>query len=402
MKARFMKKVLGIVMSAMLAAGVTGCGQAGNADQQAQATAPADGAGVQEETQTPSDSADNAAADGEIQVGIVLPTKDEPRWIQDETRFGEILDEAGFSYQVLFSQGNVATEKSNVETLVSKGVQVLIICPHDATAVASTVELAHDAGVTVISYDRLINDTTAIDYVVGFDSKSVGVAQGNYLIEHAQGTDNPLYLYAGATTDENAFIFFEGAWSVLQPKIADGTFRIINSKEAVKLQDKNELTREELSSIVGEITNNWDFNTQKSKTEADMTTASVQDKGTVYVLAPNDGTSRAAADVFATDKDVTEYYITGQDAEVASIQYIIDGKQSMTVLKDTRYLTDAAVKMAGEIIGGGEVTTNTVYDNGAAEIPMNELQVISVTQDNVKTDIIDSGYYEASQFTGIE
>ena len=170
----------------------------------------------------------------------------------------------------------------------------------------------------------------------------------------------------------------------------------------MKLQDKNELTREELSSIVGEITNNWDFNTQKSKTEADMTTASVQDKGTVYVLAPNDGTSRAAADVFATDKDVTEYYITGQDAEVASIQYIIDGKQSMTVLKDTRYLTDAAVKMAGEIIGGGEVTTNTVYDNGAAEIPMNELQVISVTQDSVKTDIIDSGYYEASQFTGIE
>lgn len=342
------------------------------------------------------------AAEDEVQVGIVLPTKDEPRWIQDETRFSAILDEAGFSYQVLFSQGNVATEKTNVETLISKGMDVLIICPHDATAVASTVEMAHEAGVTVISYDRLINDTEAIDYVVGFDSESVGVAQGNYLIENAEGTDNPLYLYAGATTDENAFIFFQGAWKVLQPKIADGTFRIVNSKSAVELQDKNELTREELASIVGEITNNWDFNTQKSKTEADLTVASKEDKGTVYVLAPNDGTSRAAADVFATDKDVEKYYITGQDAEKASIQYIIDGKQSMTVLKDTRFLTDAAVAMAQEIIGGEEVTTNTVYDNNAAEIPMNQLEVISVTQDSVQADIIDSGYYEASEFTGLE
>lgn len=342
------------------------------------------------------------AAEDEVQVGIVLPTKDEPRWIQDETRFSAILDEAGFSYQVLFSQGNSATEKTNVETLVSKGMDVLIICPQDATAVASTVELAHDAGVTVVSYDRLINDTPAIDYVVGFDSRSVGVAQGNYLIEQAEGTDNPLYLYAGATTDENAFIFFEGAWSVLQPKIADGTFRIINSKSAIELQDKAELTREELASIVGEITNNWDFNTQKSKAEADLTMAGAEDKGTVFILAPNDGTARAAADVFATDKDVEKYYVTGQDAEIASIQYIIDGKQSMSVLKDTRYLTDAAVKMAQEILEGGEVTTNAVYDNNAAEVPMMQLEVLSVTQDTVQEYIIDSGYYDASEFTGLE
>lgn len=96
------------------------------------------------------------------------------------------------------------------------------------------------------------------------------------------------------------------------------------------------------------------------------------------------------------------YYITGQDAEVASIQYIIDGKQSMTVLKDTRLLTDAAVAMAQQIINGEEVKTNAVYDNNAAEIPMMQLEVISVTQDSVQADIIDSEYYEASQFTGLE
>lgn len=400
MRAGIVKKVLAIMVSVTMVAGMSGCGgstaSATNAPADTDATAKESAdAGAEEKTEA-------VAADGNVQVGIVLPTKDEPRWIQDETRFASILDEAGFSYQVLFSQGNSATEKSNVETLISQGAKVLIICPHDATAVASAVEEAHAAGVTVVSYDRLINDTDAIDYVVGFDSKSVGTAQGNFLIENAEGTGNPLYLYAGAQTDENAFIFFEGAWEVLQPKIADGTFRIVNSEEAIKLQDKAELNREEQAAILGEITNNWDFNVQKSKAEADLTSAAATDKGTVYILAPNDGTSRAAADVFAADKDVEKYFITGQDAEVASIQYIIDGKQSMTVLKDTRLLTDAAVKMAQEIIGGGNVTTNTTYNNNAKEVPMNELQVISVTKDSVKADIVDSGYYEASQFTGLE
>lgn len=203
MKAKSMKKLMEKAVALGMGTVVTigmlaGCGSSSETEA-AKSSAPEEAA----ESSAPEASAPaEAASDGEIQVGIVLPTKDEPRWIQDESRFSSILDEAGFSYQVLFSQGNVATEKTNVETLISKGMDVLIICPHDATAVASTVEMAHDAGVKVISYDRLINDTAAIDYVVGFDSESVGTAQGNYLIENVEGTGNPLYLYAGATTDE--------------------------------------------------------------------------------------------------------------------------------------------------------------------------------------------------------
>lgn len=100
-----------------------------------------------------------------------------------------------------------------------------------------------------------------------------------------------LYLYAGAATDNNAFIFFQGAWSVLQPKIADGTFKIVNSDEAVALQDKADLTREELSTIIGQITTDWDFNVAKSKAEANLTANGADAKGDVCVLAPNDGTS---------------------------------------------------------------------------------------------------------------
>ncbi|MGB2911152.1 MAG: substrate-binding domain-containing protein, partial [Anaerolineales bacterium] len=139
-------------------------------------------------------------------VGIVLPTKDEPRWIQDEARFQEAFDAAGYEVEILFSQGDSAKERANVEDLITKGVEVIILTPHDGTAAAAAAEAARDAGVKVVSYDRLILDTEAVDYYVTFDSIAVGEAQGQYLVDKASGTGNPLYLYAGAATDNNAFL----------------------------------------------------------------------------------------------------------------------------------------------------------------------------------------------------
>src|ERR1700752_2097436 len=177
-------------------------------------------------------------------VGIVLPTKNEPRWIQDETRFRDALTAAGYDVEILFSEGDSAKERTNVDSLITKGVKVLIITPQEGSAAAAAAEAARAAGVKVISYDRLILDTDAVDYYVTFDSVAVGEAQGQYLVDKASGTGNPLYLYAGAASDNNAFLFFEGAWNVLQPKIADGTFVIKNSSEAVALKDKATLTRD--------------------------------------------------------------------------------------------------------------------------------------------------------------
>jgi len=337
-----------------------------------------------------------------LAVGIVLPTKDEPRWIQDETRFKDALEKENYSVEILFSQGDSAKEKQNVETLISKGIKVLIICPHDSTAAAASAEAARAAGVKVISYDRLITDTDAVDYYVTFDSVSVGKAQGQYLVDHATGTGNPLYLYAGAASDNNAFLFFEGAWSVLQPKIVDGTFVIKNSSEAVALQDKPTLTREEMGRIIGQITTNWDFNVAKNLAESNLTAATAADKGDVFILAPNDGTARAIADTFAADTDVTSYVITGQDAEIASVQYIIDGKQSMTVLKDVRVLVADAIKAAVTFLEGGTPEATTTYNNGVIDVPAKPSEVISVDQTNLIAAIIDSGYYTADQFTGLE
>jgi putative multiple sugar transport system substrate-binding protein len=339
--------------------------------------------------------------DGKVDVGIVLPTKDEPRWLQDEKSFKDAIAKTDYSTEVLFSQGNSANEKTNVETLIAKGIKVLIICAQDATAAASSVDAAEKAGVTVISYDRLITGTDKLDYYVTFDSVSVGEAMGQYLVDNASGTGNPLYLYAGAATDNNAFLFFEGAWNILQPKIADGTFVIKNSSEAVAVQANATLTRDEMSKIIGQVTTNWDFNEAKSKAESHLTAASAADKGKCYILAPNDGTARSIADVFAADADVTEYFITGQDAEKASVQYVIDGKQSMTVFKDTRTLATDAMNMAIDIMNGKTPATDSEYDNLAKKIPSKQTPVVVVTKDNVKSALIDSGYYKASDFTGL-
>jgi len=335
-------------------------------------------------------------------VGVVLPTREEPRWIQDETRFREAFEEAGYEVEILFSQGDSSRELANVQDLITRGVEVIIITPHDATAAAAAAEAAADAGVKVISYDRLIRETDAVDYYVTFDSIAVGAAQAQYLVDNASGEGNPLYLYAGAASDNNAFLFFQGAWEVLQPKIADGTFYIVNSDEAVALQDTNELTREQMADIIGEITTEWDFNTARNLAEANLTAASAEDKGDVFILAPNDGTARAIADAFAADADVSSYVVTGQDAEVASVQYIIDGKQSMTVLKDVRTLVSDAINAAIAFLNDETPSQTTTYDNGVIEVPAQPSEVITVDQDNVVEAIIDSGYWPADEFTGLE
>ena len=344
-----------------------------------------------------------AAPEGKLAVGIVLPTKDEPRWIQDETRFKDALNKAGYEVEILFSQGSSAKEKENVEALITKGIKVLIICPQDGTAAAAAADAARAAGVKVISYDRLIRDTEAVDYYVTFDSIAVGAQQAQYLVDKAgDGKGLPLYLYAGAASDNNAFIFFEGAWGVLQPKVADGTFVIKNSSEAVALQDKATLTRDEMGKILGQVTTNWDFNTAKSLAEGHLTSASAADKGDVFILAPNDGTARAIADAFGADKDVTSYYVTGQDAEKASVQYIIDGKQSMTVWKDVRTLVADAITASVALLKGEAPAAKGSYNNGKIDVPAIQSAVVSVDKENVKSTLIESGYYAASDFTGLE
>ncbi len=338
--------------------------------------------------------------ENKVHIGIVLPTKEEPRWVQDENRFLEALKTTDYSVEILFSQGDSAREKQNVETLIAKGIDVLIITPHDGAAAAAAVKAAKEEGITVISYDRLVTNTDAVDYYVTFNSISVGEAQGQYLLDQLDGgSEESLYLYAGAATDNNAFLFFEGAWNKLQPKIADGTFVVKNSTKAVEYMNKSILTREEMSDIIEQITTDWKPEIAKSKAESHITAA--PPSGKTYVLAPNDGTARSIYDQFAKESGV-KIFITGQDAEIPSIQYVIDEKQSMTVLKDVRDLVSGAISTAIDVLEGKTVETNGTYDNGATDVKAKDIKVITVTKENVKEKIVESGYYNADEFTGLE
>ena len=387
-----------LVLFALAGSLLAACGSAPAAAPTAATggTEPTAATGAVAPTTAPSGSSEKLA------VGIVLPTKDETRWTQDEARFKEALAKAGYQVEILFSEKDSAKEKANVESLITKGIKVLIITPVDGTAAASTAAAAHAAGVKVISYDRLIRDTDAVDYYVTFDSVAVGAQQAQYLVDKAgSGKNLPLYLYAGAASDNNAFIFFQGAWSVLQPKIADGTFVIKNSNEALALKDKAELSRDEQAKIIGQVTTNWAPDTAKTLAEANLTTATAADKGDVYILAPNDDTARAIGDTFRGDKDVKSFIITGQDAAPASVQYIIDGKQSMTVFKDVRTLVNDAINAAVTLLDSKTPTSKGSYDNGKVEVPAIQSPVISVDKANVKAALFDSGYYDPKDYTGL-
>ena len=264
---------------------------------------------------------------------------------------------------------------------------------------AAAMGQAKAAGVKVISYDRLITNTQALDYFVTFDSLAVGVQQAQYLVDHAAGKGNPLYLYTGAATDSNAFLFFQGAWKVLQPKIADGTFVIKNSSQAVNLQTNATLTRDQQNAIFSQVTTNWDPHTAKNLAQFNLNTATAADKGNVFILAPNDNTARAIVEAFTADQDVKSYLITGQDAEEASVQYILDGKQSMTVFKDVRTLVQTAVAATIALLKGQTPAVNGSYNNGAIDVPALQSPVISVDKANAKAALIDSDYYKADELT---
>jgi len=330
-------------------------------------------------------------------IGIVLPSG----WFAGEQAwFQAALKATGYSAQILSSR-DVATEKAAVEALISRGIKVLILTPQDSAAAVAAAEAARAAGVTVIANDRLILDTAAVDYLVTFDNVAIGAAQAQFLIDKAGATKgNNLYLYAGNAVDSNTFLFFEGAWEKLQPRIADGTFVIRNSSVAVGLQGNPTLTHDQQAAIISQITTDWNPNTARTLAVGNLAAAPVAAKGTVFILAPNDATARAIADVFAADKDVTKAWVTGQDADKASVQYIIDGKQGMTVFKDPRKRVKAAVAAAVAFLKGGTPVATTTFYNGAIDVPATTSPIVTVTRANIQSALIDTGYYRASDFTG--
>ena len=333
-------------------------------------------------------------------IGIVLPTKEETYWLGCQKYLEQELKD--FNFEILYSQHDSAVEKTNVETFINKGAKYLVYCAYDAEAAASTAEEAKQAGLTVICYDRLITNTDAVDYYVTFDSKAVGRAQAKYLVEQA-GEEKGInfYMYCGALTDNNSILFFEGVWEVLQPALADGTFTVRNCDKAIEMKDNANPTRDELVSIMQTIDTEWSMTTCKNLAEAHLGAVNADAKGRVFVLGPqDDDCARALSDAFHADADVTEVLVTGADGTEGSVQYIIDGLQSMTVYKDTVNLAKGTRTIVEALTAGKTPETNSNYNNGNKDVPSIQTDVVTVTKDNIAEVFFDTGVYDGSKYTG--
>jgi len=305
----------------------------------------------------------------------------------------------------MYSQADPAIEKTNVEALIEKGMKVLIICPFDGAAAASTVEMAKEEGVHVISYDRLISDTEAVDYYVAFESAKMGEAMGQYLVDQAAaygGTGLNLYLYSGALTDNNSFTYFRGNWNALQPKIADGTFIVRNSEVAMKYKDILDLSYDQLYEIMQSVDTEWTPSVAKTLAEANLTVAAPEEKALSFITAPDDNTARAVADAFMADAAVEEFRLAGCDGVEGSVQYIIDGKQDMTVFGNPATITVSAMELASKLIAGETVETTETIDNGAKEVAVVRCDVQPVTRDNLVEIWFDGGVFDAANYTNYE
>jgi putative multiple sugar transport system substrate-binding protein len=335
-----------------------------------------------------------------LPVGFVLPSEYAGESGPRLAGLNDALEAAGYSAQIRITDSSAA-ELPVVDALISEGIKVLVYMPWDSAAAAGVADAAREAGVKVIAYDRLILDTESVDYQVTFDCLAVGAAQAQYLIDTAGATrGNSLYLYAGNAVDDNTFLFFEGAWEKLQPKIADGTFVVRNSSAAVALLGNPTLTRDDQAAIIGQIDTKWDFNTASTLAAGNLAAAPVGVDGTAFILAPNDWTAAAISGVFAGDQAAAPYFITGQDADKAWVQALIDGTQGMTVFKDPRALAKDAIAGAVAFLAHRAPVATTVNDNSTIDVPTGTSAFVTVTKDNIQAALIDTGFYEVSDFTG--
>ncbi|MGG7516744.1 multiple monosaccharide ABC transporter substrate-binding protein [Allorhizobium undicola] len=323
-------------------------------------------------------------------VGIAMPTKSSARWIDDGNNIVKQLKEAGYSTDLQYADDDIPNQLSQIENMVTKGVKVLVIAAIDGTTLSDVLKKAHDAGIKVIAYDRLIRDSGNVDYYATFDNFQVGVLQASTIVDglglkDGKGPFN-IELFGGSPDDNNAFFFYNGAMSVLKPYIDSKKLVIKSGQEGM---DK-----------VGTL--RWDPATAQARMD-NLLSAYYTDAKVNAVLSPYDGISigiiSSLKGVGYGSKDMPLPVISGQDAEVPSVKSIMAGEQYSTIFKDTRELAKVTVSMVNALMEGKqpEVNDTKTYDNGVKVVPSYLLKPVTVTKANVDEVLVKSGYYKADQ-----
>jgi putative multiple sugar transport system substrate-binding protein len=379
----FSKRVAPVVVTAALALSLAACGGEGAGSG---SSAPAAGGGG-------SDSEEGGT------IGVSMPTQTSERWIADGKSVQEGLEEQGFEVDLQFANDDIPTQSQQVDQMITAGVDALIIAAVDGTALSGQLQNAADAGIPVISYDRLIRDSENVDFYVTFDNEEVGRQQATSLLqglgvlgedgERAADVKGPLNveLFAGSLDDNNALFFWSGAMEVLEPLIEDGTLVV-----------KSGQTDIEQAAIL-----RWQQETAQRRME-DLLTSAYSDGSQVDgVLSPYDGLSRGIITALQNrgygGADQPMPIISGQDAEIASVKLIKDGVQYSTIFKDTRKLAEQAITASQAFLAGEEPEANDTetYDNGVKVVPSFLLESEIVTADNVEPVLVESGYWTAEE-----
>lgn len=321
---------------------------------------------------------------GTGKIGVAMPTKDLQRWNQDGENMKKQLEAAGYEVDLQFASNDVATQVSQIENMISGGCDALVIGSIDGESLGTPLKTAEEEGIPVISYDRLIMNSTAVSYYATFDNYLVGQKQGEYIVEeldleNAAGPFN-LEIFTGDPGDNNVNFFYGGAMDVLQPYIDSGKLVV----------QSGQVKKEEVATA--------DWSTEKAQARMDAILASnYADKNLDVVLCSNDSTALGVENSLASNYDGEYPIITGQDCDKPNVKNLVAGKQSMSVFKDTRKLAEQTVKMVDAILSGEEAETNDdeTYDNGTGVIPSYLCEPTVVTIDNYEEMLIDSEYYTA-------
>jgi D-xylose transport system substrate-binding protein len=301
-----------------------------------------------------------------VYIGFSMDTLKEERWTRDKELVEARAKEVGATVDTLVANSDDAVQTNQCNTLLTKGVDVLIIAPHNGEIAGSIVEAAHAKGVPVISYDRLIRNSEP-DLYVSHQVEKMGEMQGKYALDHVPKGN--YVLIGGAPTDNNAMLLRKGQMNILQPAKDRGDIQIITDQFA-----KDWRADEALRYTADAIT---------------KTNGNIQ-----AVVASNDGTAGGAISALEAAGLGKKVLVTGQDAELPACQRIAAGAQTMTVYKPIKPLADSAVDSAIKLAHGEALNAPDKINNGKVDVP-SILQVpVAVDKDNLDTTVIKDGYHK--------
>ena len=323
-------------------------------------------------------------------IGISMPTKSSARWIADGDNMVKIFNERGYKTDLQYAEDDIPNQLAQIENMITKGAKVLVIASIDGTTLTDVLQKAHDKGIKVIAYDRLIKGSKNVDYYTTFDNFQVGVLQANSIVDklglkQGKGPFN-IELFGGSPDDNNAFFFYNGAMSVLQPYIDSGKL-VVRSKQ---------MGMDKVSTL------RWDGAVAQARMD-NLLSAYYSNARVDAVLSPYDGLSIGILSSlkgvgYGTPKQPMPV-VTGQDAEIPSVKSILAGEQSSTVFKDTRELAKVTADLVDAVGSGKQPVINDTktYNNGVKVVPSYLLKPVAVDTTNWKKVLIDSGYYKESQ-----